>query len=115
MPPGVQQADHLSASLSSLKMAGAAEGDHAQQDGGVVGEVYGRHGHSAQPESQQVLAVMQAVLDVIRAESMPVTPTTMFAAIMSALEKPEAQAAPQVCVVFWGGGGGGWRLAAGGG
>jgi ribosomal RNA-processing protein 12 len=101
MPPGVQQAD-LSASLSSLRMAGAAEEGAHTHDGGVVGEVYGRHGHSAQPESQQVLAVMQAVLDVIRAESMPVTPTTMFAAIMSALEKPEAQAAPQVRVVCLG-------------
>ncbi len=35
-------------------------------DGGVVAEVLAKHGRSAQPESQQVVAVMRAVCDVVR-------------------------------------------------
>jgi ribosomal RNA-processing protein 12 len=68
----------------------------ANADGGIVAEVQSRHGHSAQPESQQVVAVLRAVLEVIQAEAMSATPTTIFAAIMSVLEKPETQRAPQV-------------------
>jgi len=60
-------------------------------DGGIVSELQSRHGHSAQPESQQVLAVLQAVLEVIAAQEMQATPTTIFAALMSALERPDAQ------------------------
>jgi ribosomal RNA-processing protein 12 len=60
-------------------------------DGGIVAELQSRHGHSAQPESQQVLAVLQAVLEVIGAQGMPATPTSIFAALMSALERPDAQ------------------------
>jgi hypothetical protein len=65
-------------------------------DGGIVSELQSRHGHSAQPESQQVLAVLQAVLEVISAQGMSTTPTTMFAALMSALERPDAQESPVV-------------------
>lgn len=65
-------------------------------DGGIISEINARHGHSAQPESQQVLAVLQAVLEVIAAEDMAATPTTIFAAIMSALERPDAQSSPVV-------------------
>lgn len=65
-------------------------------DGGIVAELQSRHGHSAQPESQQTLAVLQAVLEVIAAQGMSTTPTTMFAALMSALERPDAQESPVV-------------------
>lgn len=65
-------------------------------DGGIVSELQSRHGHSAQPESQQVLAVLQAVLDVMSAQGMSATPTTMFAALMLALERPDAQESPVV-------------------
>lgn len=58
-------------------------------DGGVGAEIMARHGHSAQPESQQVIAVLQAVEEVIHAQSLQVTPTSYFAAIMSALEKED--------------------------
>lgn len=73
--------------------------DSSSADGGIVAEIRGRHGHSAQPESQQVLAVLQAVLEVIAAESMSATPTTIFAALMSALERPDAQSSPAVSTV----------------
>lgn len=70
------------------------------EDGGVVSELQSRHGHSAQPESQQVLAVLQAVLEVISAQSMSATPTTIFAALMSALERPDAHASPVVSCLW---------------
>eukprot|EP00878_Enallax_costatus_P036532 GHUV01041032.1.p1 GENE.GHUV01041032.1~~GHUV01041032.1.p1 ORF type:complete len:246 (+),score=51.10 GHUV01041032.1:709-1446(+) len=74
----------LAAGLASLNM-------DTNADGGIVTEIQSRHGHSAQPESQQVLAVLQAVLEVINAEGMAATPTTIFAALMSALDRPDAQ------------------------
>jgi hypothetical protein len=66
------------------------------EDGGIVPELQSRHGHSAQPESQQVLAVLGAVLEVISSQGMPATPTSMFAAIMSAMETTDAQQSPVV-------------------
>lgn len=53
------------------------------QHSGVVQEVYARHGRSAQPESRQVIAILQAVLEVLKAEGLPPTPTALFAALMS--------------------------------
>lgn len=55
----------------------------------VAEEVLNRYGYSKQPQSQQVVAVLRAVEEVIQAQSLPLTPTSYFAAIMSALEKPE--------------------------
>lgn len=81
----------LEAGLASLRM-------DTNADGGIVTEIKSRHGHSAQPESQQVLAVLQAVLEVIGAEGMAATPTTIFAALMSALDRQDAQSSPVVRV-----------------
>ena len=64
--------------------------------GGVVGEIYAKHRNSTQPESQQVCAVLGAVLEVVQAEGLQPTPTALFAALMSSLEKPETQASSQV-------------------
>ena len=66
--------------------------------GGVVGEIYAKHRNSTQPESQQVCAVLGAVLEVVQAEGLQPTPTALFAALMSSLEKPETQASSQVCL-----------------
>ncbi len=65
---------------------------------GVAAEIYAKHRNSTQPESQQVCAVLGAVLEVVQAEGMQPTPTTLFAAVMSSLEKPETQASAQVCL-----------------
>lgn len=65
-------------------------------DGGVAAEVMHRYGRSGQPESQQVVAVLRAVTDVIKAEGLALSPTSYFAAVMSALEKPDTQASSQV-------------------
>ena len=64
--------------------------------GGVVAEIYAKHRNSTQPESQQLCAVLGAVLEVVQAEGLQPTPTALFAALMSSLEKPETQASSQV-------------------
>lgn len=64
--------------------------------GGVVAELQARHSRSRQPESMQVVAVLQAVLEVVAAEGLTPTPTTLFAAVMSALEREETQASAEV-------------------
>ena len=63
---------------------------------GVAAEIYAKHRNSSQPESQQVCAVLGAVLEVVQAQSMQPSPTALFAALMASLEKPETQASPQV-------------------
>eukprot|EP00879_Flechtneria_rotunda_P018341 GHRR01019238.1.p1 GENE.GHRR01019238.1~~GHRR01019238.1.p1 ORF type:complete len:243 (+),score=93.56 GHRR01019238.1:96-824(+) len=83
----------LSAGVAGLNMAQNA-------DGGIVAEIHSRHGRSAQPESQQVLAVLRAVLEVISAEGMAATPTTIFAALMSALDRPDAQSSPGITLAM---------------
>ncbi len=67
----------------------------AQQDGGIFDEVSGRHGQSQQPESKQLMAVLNALRDVISAEGLTLSPTSYFAAAMSALEKPETKSSAQ--------------------
>ena len=66
-----------------------------RQKGGVAAELLAKHSRSQQPESQQLCLILTAVLEVLRGEGMQPTPTALFAAIMSALEKPETQASAQ--------------------
>ena len=65
-------------------------------DGGVAGELYDRHKRSSQPESRQVCAILGAVLEVVSATGMQPTPTTLFGAVMSSLDKEETQASAEV-------------------
>lgn len=55
-------------------------------DGGVGAELMQKHARSSQNESKEILAVYQAVTEVICAENMSVTPVSLFAAVMSSLE-----------------------------
>lgn len=64
--------------------------------GGIIADIYAKHGKSIQPESQQLCAVLGAVLEVVQAEGLQPTPTALYAALMSSLEKPETLASPQV-------------------
>jgi hypothetical protein len=41
-------------------------------DGGIVAEILSKHSRSAQPESQQLVAVTRAVCDVVTAEGLQV-------------------------------------------
>jgi hypothetical protein len=56
---------------------------------GLVASILARHQHSAQPHSQQLCAILTAVLEVLKAEGLQATPTALYAALMSSLEKPE--------------------------
>jgi hypothetical protein len=67
--------------------------------GGIAGEIAARHGHSAQPESRQVMAVLGALVDAIAVEGLVPSPTSFFAAGFAALEKPETRSSPQVGVI----------------
>jgi hypothetical protein len=78
-----------------------AQGDE-EGGGGVVAELRARHGRSMQPESLQVMAVLQAVVEVVTAEGLnPADPTTLFAACMSSLERPDTRGSPQVGAGAW--------------
>ena len=66
------------------------------QSGGVLAALFSKHQNSRQPESQQLCAVMSAILEVLDQEKMQATPTAVFAAVMSSLEKPETQGSPEV-------------------
>ncbi|GIL82209.1 hypothetical protein Vretifemale_11129 [Volvox reticuliferus] len=69
-------------------------------DGGVAAEIAQRYGRSAQPESQQVVAVLKAITDVIRNEGLSPGPSSYFAAIMSALEQPNTQGSQQAVLAM---------------
>ena len=53
---------------------------------GVAGEIFARHAHSQQPESQQLCAALAAILEVVEAQGMQPTPTVLFAAILVSME-----------------------------
>jgi hypothetical protein len=62
---------------------------------GVAAELLAKHSRSQQPESQQLCLILNAVLEVLQSEGMEPTPTALFAAVMSSLEKAETQASAQ--------------------
>lgn len=64
--------------------------------GSVADEVVSRYGASQQAASQQVVAVLRAVEEVVQAQGLALTPTSYFAAIMSALDKPETTQSGEV-------------------
>lgn len=69
-------------------------------DGSVAAEIYDRHKRSSQPESREVCAVLGAILEVVAAEGLQPSPTTLFAAVMSSLAKEETQNSAEVCLAF---------------
>ena len=72
-----------------------------RQRGGVAAELLAKHSRSRQPESQQLCLILTAVLEVLQGEGMEPTPTALFAAIMSSLEKPETQASAQARLQYY--------------
>ena len=67
-----------------------------EEDHGFVTELLAKHKNSAQPESKQLCAVLGAILEVLASEGLQPTPTALFAAVMSSLEKVETQGMPEV-------------------
>ena len=62
----------------------------------VADEIFARHRNSTQPESQQLCIILASVLEVIAAEGLQPTPTALFAALMSSLQRPETTSNPEV-------------------
>ena len=67
----------------------------------LLDELLAKHQNSAQPESRQLVAVAGAVAEVLAAEGMQPTPTALFAAAMSSLERTEAQGSPEARHSAW--------------
>lgn len=88
--------------LSDLKSSLAAKAGARQPaagmqaggapESGLVAEIYARHLNSRQSSSKQLCAILTAVLEVLKAEALQPTPTALFAALMSSLEKPSTRA-----------------------
>ncbi len=73
----------------------------AQDDtvqGGFVQSVLANHQNKPAPESQHLVATVLAVCEVLEAQGLQTTPTALFAATLSALEKIDATSSPEVCV-----------------
>ncbi|KAK9845416.1 hypothetical protein WJX81_006006 [Elliptochloris bilobata] len=70
------------------------------KDAGFTAELLAKHRNSAQPESRQLCAVLGAILEVLSSEGLQPTPTAVFAAVMSSLEKVESS--PEVLVALCG-------------
>ena len=63
---------------------------------GIAGELLQKHQNSAQPSSQTLCAVLRATLEVLQAEGLDATPSALFAAVMSSLERPQGYSTPEV-------------------
>ena len=60
-----------------------------------IADLYGRHRRSVQPESRAVAAVLEAVAELLREEGIAPSPTAVFAATMSSLERADAASSPE--------------------
>lgn len=80
--------------LSSLRLSlgvrsvRTQQGQQLQADDAVPGpslaqEIFVKYAGKTQPESKQLVAILSAVQEVVRAQGMEVTPTAMFAALMA--------------------------------
>lgn len=62
----------------------------------LVDEIFARHRNSTQPESQQLCIILSAVVEVIKKEGLQPTPTALFAAISSSLQRSDVSSTPEV-------------------
>lgn len=90
----VELRDSLAANNVKFQTRHAAVGDApaAAEQSRLVNEILARHGRSQQPESQQLCAILAALVDVIKSQQSEPTPAALFAAIMTSLGKPETLA-----------------------
>jgi hypothetical protein len=63
---------------------------------GLAGELLEKHQNSTQPSSQTLCAVLRATLEVLQSEGLEATPSALFAAVMSSLERPQGYSSPEV-------------------
>eukprot|EP00854_Cymbomonas_tetramitiformis_P011983 gene11983-14157_t len=57
--------------------------------GNIITQLLSKHTNASQPESQQVVAVLRALQEVLESQGMNPSPTAVFAAIMTPLSQPE--------------------------
>lgn len=57
--------------------------DAAQAPPSLAQEIQAKYGGKTQPESRQLVAILGAVQEVVKAQGLEVTPTAMFAALMA--------------------------------
>lgn len=88
----------LEQSLTVPRSQQHAASDQAQ-DVGLANEIFSRHRNSNQPQSQQLCAILAAVLEVLQAQELAPTPTALYAALMSSLEKSETTKNSEVTLV----------------
>lgn len=60
-----------------------------------VEQLRAKHLNSKQPESQNIVAVLSAIIDVINSQKLQPTPVSVFAAVVSSLSTGDAQGSPQ--------------------
>ena len=63
--------------------------------GSFLSDLYSKHRNSTQAESMHLCAVMTAVIEVIESQGLAVSPTSVFAAVMSSLSE-DSSADPTV-------------------
>lgn len=63
---------------------------------GFLDALRARHANSKQPESQAIVAVLSAIVDVINSQKLQPTPVSIFAAVVSSLSTGGPQSDPQV-------------------
>jgi hypothetical protein len=76
-----------------------AVGPAQQPQAAFLEQLRARHATSKQPESQAILAVLSAVVDVISSQQLQPTPVSVFAAVVSSLSTGGSQNDPQARTV----------------
>lgn len=62
----------------------------------LAADLLHKHSNSTQASSQTLCAVLKATLEVLESEGLDPTPSALFAAVMSSLERPQAYSTPDV-------------------
>ena len=70
-----------------------------QPQAAFIEQLRARHATSKQPESQAIVAVLSAVVDVISSQQLQPTPVSVFAAVVSSLSTGGSQNDPQARTV----------------
>lgn len=70
---------------------GDGDGVYDDAEASVSDALLAQHGHKTSAESQQVVAVLSAVLAVVSEQGLPPTPVALFAACVATLQHDEVQ------------------------
>ena len=85
----------LSAALPNNSVPSVSQSLPVPVSGGLVAELQNKFSNNKQAETQQMLAVLKACATVLASAGLPESPTAIFAASMSSLERLEVQTSPE--------------------